>query len=121
MDVAFKTNASTGKLTFARSSGGNFYLDDRAVYPVLATLFADKGAYLWDATLGTYLNKIRKDDRATSSRLVGAGQDAIEQCRQAAYIRAGSVKAERRRPGFWLLAITWTTTRGESIRENTRL
>lgn len=121
MDVAFKTNSTTGKLTFAKNSDGNFYLDTRAVYPVLATLFADKGAYLWDATLGTYLNKIRKDDRATSSRLVGAGQDAIEQCRQAGYIRAGTVVAERRRPGFWLLAINWTTTRGDSLRENVRL
>ena len=120
MDVAFKTNASTGKLTFTKNTGGNFYLDDRAVYPVLATLFADKGAYLWDPALGTYLNKIKKDDRATSSRLVGAGQDAIEQCRQAGYIRAGSVKAERRRPGFWLMAINWTTTRGDTVRENVR-
>lgn len=121
MDVAFKTSSTTGKLTFAKNSDGNFYLDTRAVYPVLATLFADKGAYLWDATLGTYLNKIRKDDRATSSRLVGAGQDAIEQCRQAGYIRTGAVKAERRRPGFWLMAINWTTTSGAPVRESVRV
>ena len=31
MDVAFKTNASTGKLTFAKNADGNFYLDTRAV------------------------------------------------------------------------------------------
>lgn len=121
MDVAFKTNPTTGKLTFARDSRGGFYLDDRAVYSVMATLFADKGGYFWDASIGTYLNSVRKDDRATSSRLVGAAEDAIEQCRQAGYVRSGAVKAERLRPGVWGLAVSWTTTRGENVRQNTRL
>jgi len=119
VDVAFKTNPANGKLTFARDSRGSFYLDDRAVYPVMATLFTDKGGYLYDSDLGTYLNTIVKDDRATSSRLVGAGQDAIEQCRQAGYIRGGTVKAERLRPGVWGFAMSWTITRGETVREKT--
>ena len=119
MDLAFKTNPERQAHLCPKPSG-NFYLDDRAVYPVLATLFADKGAYLWDSTLGTYLNTIRKDDRATSSRLVGAGQDAIEQCRQAGYIRGGTVKGRAIRPGAWVLLPNWKTTR-ESLAEKVKL
>lgn len=121
VDLAFKTNPLNGKLTFAKNSDGNFYLDDRAVYPVLVTLFADKGKYLYDANLGTYLNTISKDVRATASRLVGAAQDAIEQCRQAGYIRSGTAKAERIRPGAWALLLNWKTTRGESLAEKVKL
>lgn len=116
MDLAFAINPSTGKLTFAKNAQGNFYLDRKAVYPVLATLFSKKGRWGWDASLGTYFNDITKDTTATGSRLTAVVRDAFEQVQQAGHITTGSVdQVTRLRPGVWLLGLRWKTTSGETI------
>lgn len=116
MDVAFTQNPQTGRLTFARNAAGDFYLDDRGTYAVLATLYAQKGRYFWDATVGTYLSTIKQDVRATGTRLIAAASDALEQVRQEGMIRGGSATAERLRLGAWSLPIRWLSPRGEEQR-----
>ena len=116
MDVAFTVNPSNGKLTFAKNAQGNFYLDRKAVYPVLATLFARKGRWGFDESLGTYFNDITKDTTATGSRLTGVVRDALEQVQQAGHITGGTVdQVTRLRPGAWLLGLRWQTTSGETV------
>ena len=116
MDIAFSINPSTGKLTFAKNAQGNFYLDRKAVYPVLATLFARKGRWGFDETLGTYFNDITKDTTATGSRLTAAATDAFDQLKAGGYITSGTVdQVTRLRPGVWLLGLRWKTTSGETV------
>lgn len=116
MDVAFKVN-ERGKLTFARSEQGDFYLDDRAVYAVFSTLLAHKGEYAFDASVGTNLHLVRKDGRTTRTRLVGAATDALDQCRrQEQVIQEGDASAERLRVGIWTIPMRWRVASGE-VRE----
>lgn len=121
MDIAFEIDPSTGKLTFAKNAQGNFYLDRKAVYPVLATLFARKGKWGFDESLGTYFNDITKDTSATGSRLTGVVRDALEQVQQAGHITSGTVdQVTRLRPGVWLLGLRWKTTSGETVTQQIR-
>ena len=120
MDVAFVINPANGKLTFARNARGDFYLDNRAVYSVFATLSAEKGRYAHSSTYGTYLGAILKDNRATGTRLTGAATDAFEQLRQAGIISNGSARPERLRVGSWALALNWKTPKGSEQRETVR-
>ena len=121
MDIAFEIDPSTGKLTFAKNAQGNFYLDSKAVYSVLATLFARKGKWGFDESLGTYFNDITKDTSATGSRLTGVVRDALEQVQQAGHITSGTVdQVTRLRPGVWLLGLRWKTTSGETVTQQIR-
>lgn len=106
MDLAF-THNSAGKLVFAKDSSGNFYKDDAGVYAVFTTLFARKGEYAYDATVGTFLHKIRRDGRLTGSRLNAAAADAIEQVRKDRVITEGSSTAQRLTVGAWELRLEW--------------
>jgi len=121
MDVAFTVNPSTGKLTFARDKAQRFYLDNRQVYAVIATLFGDKGRYGWDLDFGTRINSITKDTSATGSRLTAAAADAFDQLKAGGYITAGSIDSVTRlRSGVWGLALRWRTSSGESVALSTR-
>lgn len=121
MDIAFEIDPSTGKLTFAKNTQGDFYLDRKAVYSVLATLFSKKRRWGWDESLGTYFNDITKDTAATGSRLTGVVRDAFEQVQQAGHITSGTVdQVTRLRPGAWLLGLRWKTTNGETISQTIR-
>ena len=101
------TRNSSGKLTFARNAAGGFYLDDLGVYAVFATLFARKGEYAYDATLGTFLHKVRKDGRLTGTRLNSAAADALDQVRKDRTISSGTSTAQRLTGGAWELRLTW--------------
>lgn len=120
LDVAMVRNAS-GKLTLAKNAAGGFFLDDRAVYAVFATTFARKGDYAYDATLGTFLHKVRRDGRLTGSRINAAATDAIDQCRQDRAISAGSSSARRLTSGAWELALEWTVPGRGAVRDVARL
>lgn len=63
MDVAF--SVTRGRLDFARNKDGDFYLDDLAVYAVLATFVAHKTEYAFDGDLGTFRHKITKNGSVT--------------------------------------------------------
>lgn len=102
------TRNSFGKLTFAKNAAGNFYLDDNGVYACFATLFARKGEYAYDPTLGTFLHRVRKDGRLTGTRLNSAASDALDQVRKDRVITAGSSAAQRLVGGAWELRLTWT-------------
>lgn len=116
MDVAFTINPTNGKLTYAKNAQGHFYKDNKAVYSVLTTLFARKGKWSFDESLGTYFNDITKDTAATGSRLTGVVRDAFEQVQQAGHITSGTVdQVTRIRPGVWLLSLRWQTTSGETV------
>lgn len=106
MDVAFTQN-SAGKLVFAKNAQGNFYLDELGVYAVFSTLFARKGEYAYDATLGTFLHKVRKDGRLTGTRLNSAASDALDQVRKDRVITSGSSAPQRLASGAWELRLTW--------------
>jgi phage gp46-like protein len=106
VDVAFTRNAQ-GKLVFAKDAQGGFYLDDRAVFAVFATLFARKGEYAYDATVGTYLHKVRRDGRLTGSRLNAAASDALDQARKDRVISSGTSTAQRISTGAWELRLEW--------------
>lgn len=106
LDVAMTRNAA-GKLTFAKNAQGGFYLDDRAVYAVFATLFARKGEYAYDATVGTFLHKTKKDGRLTGSRLNSGAADALDQVRKDSLISSGTSAAQRLAVGAWELRIDW--------------
>lgn len=107
MDIAFTRN-SAGKLTFAKNAQGGFYLDDKGVYAVFSTLFARKNEYVYDATLGTFLHKIRKDGRLTGTRLNASASDALDQVRKDGVITSGSSTAQRITGGAWELRLNWT-------------
>ena len=114
MDVAFVVNPENFKLTFARNSDGDFYLDTRSVYPVIATVCAAKGKWFHDASVGTYLSTIARDGRATGTRLTAAASDGLDQVAQDGLIRNGAtVEVARLRPGAWGLTLRWTTSLGE--------
>ena len=121
MDVAFILNPNTGRLTFARNADGDFYFDDRAIYSVFATLFAQKGQYLFDSTIGTYLYKIKSDVRATGTRLVSVATDAISQVQADGLIRSATATAERLRLGVWSVLLRWKAPSGEDITQPLRL
>lgn len=106
MDLAF-THDHKGKLVFAKDSAGNFYKDDAGVYAVFTTLFARKGEYAYDATVGTFLHKVRRDGRLTGSRLNAAATDALEQVRKDRVITSGTSTAQRLTSGAWELRLEW--------------
>lgn len=117
MDVAFKVGPS-GKLVFDLDATGSPYLDDRGVYAVFATLAAERGRYGWDATVGTFFNRIQKDGRLTSTKLSSAATDALEQCRQDGLIAPGATSLpERADAGKWALMLRWKTPSGASVTE----
>lgn len=117
MDVAFTLNA-TGKLTFAKNASSNFYIDERGVYAIFATLAAEKGRYGWDSTVGTFFSTIRKDGRLTATRLNSAASDALEQCRRDGIISAGATsQPERASAGKWALLLKWRTPGGAAVTE----
>lgn len=105
----------SGKLTFAKNSDGDFYLDDRSLYPVIATLFAERGRYAADPSVGTYLATIKQDGSATASRLNSAMGDAIEQCRRDGLIVSGQATANRLRVGVWSMPMSWRTMTGAKV------
>lgn len=106
---------ASGLLTFALNSDGDFYLDDRALYPVIATLFAEKGRYAADPTVGTYLATIRQDGAATATRLNAAMSDALEQCRRDGLLVKGSAAATRLRTGAWAMPMSWQPFSGSKV------
>lgn len=114
MDVAFTVNKN-GKLTFARNSAGDFYFDNRAVYSVFSTLFAQKGRYFFDSTVGTYLSTVTKDGRTTATRLVACANDALSQLRDTERVITdfSTPNATRLRSGAWSLALSWSTPSGD--------
>lgn len=112
MDVAFKTT-SDGKLTFRRDSSGDAQLDDQATYAVMATMMAQKGAYAWDATVGTYLFRIVKDGRLTGTKLSAVGTDALDQVRQEAGITPIEATPARSALGKWSLLLRWRSPGGK--------
>lgn len=114
MDVAFVVNPENYKLTFARNSDGDFYLDTCAVYSVIATVCAEKGKWFHDASIGTYLSTITRDGRATGTRLVAAATDGLEQVTQDGLIRSGAAASTSRLGvGAWGLTLRWQTSIGE--------
>jgi len=112
VDVAFTQDPHSGRLTFARNADGDFYLDTLAVYPVIATLFAEKGRYLFDPAVGTYLSLITQDSRATGSRLTAAQNDALDQCRLDGLLYSGEAQSTKLRPGVWQLIVSWKPIAG---------
>lgn len=106
MDLAFK-HGKNGKLVFATNSDGDFYLDESGVFAVFATLFARKGEYAYDATVGTFLYKVRRDGRLTGSRLNAAAADALDQVRKDRVISSGTSTAQRLTGGAWELRLDW--------------
>jgi phage gp46-like protein len=115
VDVAVLLNPNTGRLTFARNSQGDFYLDDRGIYPVFSTLFAQKAKYYWDSTVGTYLSTVRSDVRATGTRLTSVATDALEQCVADGLIRSGTAQADRIRLGVWMITMRWKAPSGDDV------
>ena len=120
MDVAFALDRN-GKLDFARNAEGDFYLDDLAVYAVVATLSAHKGAYGWDGTVGTYLHTIKKDGAVTGTRLRSAMADAAAQLVADGTIRSMTGTADRLRVGAWSLTPNWKPIYGQPQKETLRL
>jgi len=113
MDVAVVVNPATGKLTFARNSDGDFYFDDRAIGPVFGTLFAEKGRYLWDATVGTTISTVTKDGRATGTRIAAAATEALRQVKVEGLITSYDVPVPTMlRGGVWQLTLRWQTPSG---------
>ena len=119
MDAAFTVR--NGKLCFARRSDGDIPLDDRAVYSVFTTLFAVKGGYFADGTVGTTLSAIRKDGGATGTRIRGCGADAAEQLTDDRLVRSLSVEPRRLRSGAWVLTLTWQSPSGDQQSERATL
>lgn len=111
MDVAFTTTAD-GKLTFSRDATGDVQLDDRATYGVMATLIAEKGAYAWDGTVGTYLHRLTKDGRLTGTKLSAAATDALYQARQEFGVTPIEATPARAASGKWSILLRWRSVGG---------
>lgn len=115
-------NPNTGRLTFARNRSGDYYFDDRAIYPVFATLYAQKTKYLFDDTVGTFLFKIKSDVRATGTRLVSAATDALDQVQTDGLIQSGyNASADRIANGRWAIIMRWKSPNGEAVTQPLRL
>lgn len=112
MDVAFSTTTD-GKLTFRRDATGDVQHDDQATYAVMATLTAQKNAYAWDATVGTYLSRMTKDGRLTGTKLSAVGTDALDQVRQEAGITPIETTPTRSTLGKWSLLLRWRSPGGK--------
>lgn len=109
--LAFQSTPS-GKLTFRRDLITRDYIRDNThVYAVCRTVVMHKGGYYFDGTgqAGTLLYQVTNDQITTRSRIIAHAMDGIRQCEASALILAGAVEAERRRPGSWRLALSWTT------------
>ncbi|HNK46875.1 MAG TPA: hypothetical protein PKL17_18975 [Pseudomonadota bacterium] len=111
MDVAF--SVTRGRLDFARNKDGDFYLDDLAVYAVLATFVAHKTEYAFDGDLGTFRHKITKDGSVTGTRLQGCGDDCLEQCVNDELITSGTCRVDRLRPGALSVTLSWKSPTGK--------
>lgn len=120
MDVAFALDHN-GRLDFARNADGDFYFDDRAIYAVVATLCAHKGAYGWDGKVGTYLHTITKDGAVTGTRLRSVVADAADQLVAEGTIRTMTGVADRLRAGAWALSLNWQPIYGGAQKEKLRL
>lgn len=116
MDVAFRVTAA-GKLDFAKDERGEFYLDDREVYAVLATIQAHKKEYAWSSTLGTYLHTIKKDGLVTGTRIKAALADAGAQLVSAGLIHSFDGASQRLATGIWQLLPTWSPIYGRQTKE----
>lgn len=119
-DVAFRSTRR-GRLDFAKNAGGDFYLDDRGVYSGLATLFAHRGKYAFDASVGTFLFSVRKDGRTTGTRIKSAVDDALSQCVSDELMRDAVSSVARVRGGAWSIALMWHTTSGDKVTEGVTL
>lgn len=115
-DVAF--TVKRGKLDFARNADGDFYLDDSAAYSVFTTLFARKGRYHADETVGTSFAAITKDGAVTGTRIRGCVADAAEQLTEDRIIKSLSVDANRQRAGAWVLTLLWHRLSGGNRTES---
>jgi phage gp46-like protein len=120
VDLAFK-HGNNGKLVFATNSDGNFYLDDRGTYAVFSTLFARKGEYAYDATVGTFLYKVRREGRLTGSRLNAAASDALDQVRKDRVVSSGTSTAQRISTGAWELRLEWNVPGRGAVQAAQRL
>lgn len=120
LDVAFAVNAA-GRLDFARNGSGDYYLDDRGVYAVLGTLFANKGEYAFDGDVGTFLARVTKDGRTTGTRIASCCDDMAQQLRDDQIIRSASSRADRLRDGAWQITIEWVTASGQRQKETLKL
>jgi hypothetical protein len=116
LDVALAPSPTTpGKYTFATGTDGDFYLDDKAVYPVLGCLFARKNEWRWAANFGTAFSSIKNSKRNTASQFIASGQDALSQAQLAGWIspvQAGSAGAQRDSAGRWGLNLRWLVPSG---------
>lgn len=118
MDIACLVKPKSGKLTFARNADGDFYFDTRSVYPVFSTLFAKKGKYFWDASLGTYLWQINKDNRSTATRVTSNADDALKQVKDesliSSYVGSTASRFQLAHSGTaWQINLQWKTPAGE--------
>lgn len=111
-DLAFKPGPG-GRLIFDKTAQGDYLLDERATYAVVASLQAEKGKYNnYEVGYGTSFYTITRDGRATGSRYGAAITDAMRQCVRAGFIRSGDGAADRLRSGAWTLTLSWVTGAG---------
>lgn len=120
LDLAFAATAR-GRIDFARNKEGDFFLDDRSVYAVFATLFARKGQYAFDGDVGTFLFKLTKDGRTTGTRLQAVADDSSAQLVQEGLVVSPKSSPQRLRTGAWSVTCEWLSPGGNRQREELRL
>lgn len=113
-DVALTdSRTSPGRLTFVWKDG-DLVFDDTGAYGVLTSIFARKGTYRSDRTLGTLLTRVTRERSTTGSQLANYARDGGAAAEVAGIARNVRAIATKVRPGSWRLRITWDPVRGQA-------